>query len=297
MEAVIGCFNLQERLLPALRAETARRLAEKGVRQGRIAEHLSVSQAMVSKYLRRPPKLPGGIPRTALHELAGHAVDRILEAERKGTLPPWCALCAGISEAVGGAQIAGVVQARECLRGGELPGAEESAYVLENVRQAERRLRGADILRLAPEVRINIAMALPNAKDGRGVAAFPGRLVELDGELRAVSDPEFGASNHLADLLLRVRKSHREVRAVLCLRDGEDVRRATRGADLRFRLLKRVHRELLVALPGEEALDAVVDPGDFGIEPITYVLSDSAFSCVEKAERILAQLRPHVEAR
>lgn len=287
---LIACYNFQERLLPALRAEVARRLAQKGMRQGRIAAHLSVSQAMVSKYLRKAARPPDGFPQSVLHALVSAAVEETLAAERRGVLPAWCSLCHRLAPPANGTGPPGALSLQECLRGEHLPVKEEADRVIESLVQAQKRMQGPDFLRLAPEVRINVAMALPDARDARGVAAFPGRLVDLKGELRAVSEPEFGASNHLAELLIRIRKSHPELRAILCLRDDETMRRALRAAGLRFRLLRRVRNELLVSLGRQEDVDALVDPGAFGFEPILYLLGDSAVTTAEKAQKILLHL-------
>ena len=40
---VPACFNAWTRVVPVLRSETARRLIDEGLQQGRIAEHLGVS--------------------------------------------------------------------------------------------------------------------------------------------------------------------------------------------------------------------------------------------------------------
>lgn len=283
----VACFNLQERLLPALRAETARRLNEKGLRQARIAEHLGVSQAMVSKYLRHAPRPPEGTPATLFKSWVEEAVRRSLQAEQKGVLPPWCPLC---TQFEGGNGVSQAAELQECLRGDRLPKAEAGLGVLENLRQAERRMHGADFAKLAPEVRINLAMATPDARDARGVGAFPGRLVNLKGEIRSVSEPEFGASNHLADVLLRVRRQQPAVAAILCVRDDDRVRRALREAGLRYRLLKRQRSELVISVHAQERPDALIDPGAFGIEPVTYVLGETALEAVDKAQRLLAHL-------
>lgn len=273
------CFNLQERMLPHLRAETARRLSGQGLRQSRIAAHLGVSQAMVSKYLRASPPPPEGVATSLLRALVDRAVAAVASEEERGRLPAWCPLCPQLlGPATGGEGI------DACLRGERPLAADEGAAVLENLRAAADRLRAPGIARLAPEVSVNVAMAVADAHDARGVAAFPGRLAEVRGELVPVAPPEFGASNHLAETLLRVRKSHPEIRAVACLRDDADVRRAIKDAGFQSRTLRRQRGELVVHAPG--APDALVDPGAFGIEPITYLFGATAVDVAEKAERI-----------
>lgn len=284
----LGCFNLQERLLPYLRAQTARRLADRGLRQTRIAEHLGVSQAMVSKYLRSSVRPPAPASAAALEGLLDDAVGAVLEEESKGRVSAWCPLCPRLGSAAAMAE--GRAGLERCLRGDDAPASDDSRFVLDNLREAAARIRGRGFARLAPEVNINLAMALADARDARGVAAFPGRLVEIRGDVRAVAEPQFGASKHLSSVLLRVRRTRPSVRAVVCLRDDEAVRRALKALGLRVRVLARQRRELVVALPRGDESDALLDPGAFGIEPITYLLGESAVAVVERAERLARRL-------
>jgi XRE family transcriptional regulator, thiamine biosynthesis regulator len=282
------CFNLQERLMPHVRAQTARRLAEQGLKQSRIAEHLGVSQAMVSKYLRAVPRPPQGITAPALQAVIDRAVASAMDEERRGRLPAWCPVCPEVWARGAGPGHATLLD--ECLRGDAPPAKDEGQAVLENVRAATERLRHAPFARLAPQVSVNVAMATRDAHDARGVAAIPGRLVEVHGELRAVGEPEFGASHHLSHILLRVRRTMPQVRAVVCLKDDAGVRQALRAAKLRFEILSRKRGDLVVAIDGSRPLDALIDPGDFGIEPITYLFGTTAVDVVDKAGRILEQL-------
>lgn len=66
-----------------------------------------------------------------------------------------------------------------------------------------------------PEVRMNIAFSLPNAKSVDDIAAIPGRITVYKGQLIISKYPEFGASDHLARALLEVQKSDPSIRAVI----------------------------------------------------------------------------------
>src|SRR5687767_14964327 len=109
----VACFNFQERVFPYLRGLVARRLLDAGLRQGRVAVHLGVSQAMVSKYVRALPPLPPGGSEVTWRRLADEAAARVLEDERRGGLAPWCALCTGMGEPATQAFAA----IESCLRG------------------------------------------------------------------------------------------------------------------------------------------------------------------------------------
>ena len=69
-----------------------------------------------------------------------------------------------------------------------------------------------------PAVGMNIATCLPDAEAVGEVAAYPGRMTLVDGVLRRHETPEFGASNHLANMLLQAKSADSEKTAILNLR-------------------------------------------------------------------------------
>ena len=59
---------------------------------------------------------------------------------------------------------------------------------------------------LIPEVGSNIAYALPDARDKDDVAAVQGRIVRLSGQPHPVGPVDFGASDHVARIVLTAMK-------------------------------------------------------------------------------------------
>ncbi|MCK5654459.1 MAG: phosphomethylpyrimidine kinase [Dehalococcoidia bacterium] len=59
---------------------------------------------------------------------------------------------------------------------------------------------------LVPEVRVNLAYALPGAKTSDEVAAVDGRMTVVRGLPYAPGLPRWGASDHMARLVIEVRK-------------------------------------------------------------------------------------------
>ncbi len=59
---------------------------------------------------------------------------------------------------------------------------------------------------LMPEVRVNLAYALPGAKAADEVAAIDGRITVVGGLPHASGLPRWGASDHMARLIIEVRK-------------------------------------------------------------------------------------------
>src|SRR5687768_12332345 len=204
MSAAPSCFNALTRLVPVIRAETARRLIDAGLQQDRIAEHLGVSQAMVSKYLRRPPEPDGLASAKLVSELADASTQRALAGEERGSIPPWCPVCETLTERGFACALQPLPKVHECVRHDRARAGDDGARILENLRAASERIRRLKLAKLVPQVRSNLAMAAPEATSIRHVAAFPGRLIELRGEIREIAPAEFGASSHLADILLKL---------------------------------------------------------------------------------------------
>ena len=92
---------------------------------------------------------------------------------------------------------------------------QEKDMVLGNLVRAANLLRDVPAFtRLIPEVRVNLAYALPGAAVPADVAAIEGRITAVRGLPYVSGLPEFGASDHMARLILEVRKP---IRQVFCL--------------------------------------------------------------------------------
>jgi len=66
---------------------------------------------------------------------------------------------------------------------------------------------------LIPEVRVNLVYAMPGAKGPGEVAAIDGRMTRVNGWPRASGLPAFGASDHMARLIVEARKYDPSIRA------------------------------------------------------------------------------------
>lgn len=66
---------------------------------------------------------------------------------------------------------------------------------------------------LIPEVRVNIVYALENASSIEDVAAIDGRITLVNNQVKAVGYPRFGASSHMARLVIHVMKYEPRFRA------------------------------------------------------------------------------------
>ena len=66
---------------------------------------------------------------------------------------------------------------------------------------------------LVPEVRTNLVYARERAADRGDVLAVDGRITVVDGRPRAAGRPRFGASSHMARLIIELRRVDPSVRA------------------------------------------------------------------------------------
>lgn len=90
----------------------------------------------------------------------------------------------------------------------------EKDKVLGNLVRAVHILEASNAFALlVPEVRVNIVYALENASKIEDVAAIDGRITLVKGKVKAVGYPRFGASDHMARLIIEVMKYDRSYRA------------------------------------------------------------------------------------
>jgi hydroxymethylpyrimidine/phosphomethylpyrimidine kinase len=100
----------------------------------------------------------------------------------------------------------------------------ESDRVLGNVTRALTLLEDSpDFAALMPEVRVNMVYALPGAKSSAEVVAVDGRITAVRGAIRTAGLPRYGASDHMARLLIEVRKYDVGVSAGINFKCDKDV--------------------------------------------------------------------------
>ena len=163
--------------------------------------------------------------------------------------------------------------------------------VLSDVKEAVAILESsADFAALIPEVGCNVAAAVPNATSVGEVCAVQGRIVRLQDRARAVGCPAFGASSHVAKIVLAAMHHDAGLRAALNIRYSEDVLEVIRDMGLAVASFDRAHepegvstmewgtrtaidtyRKLYNRVP-----DVVFDKGAVGKEPMIRVLAHRA---------------------
>lgn len=173
------------------------------------------------------------------------------------------------------------------------------------VKEAVQRLQNGAYGHFIPEVQSNLGYALPCAEGVQDVAAIPGRLINVGGRIRSVCDPEFGASQHVAKIILAAMRHAPEYRAVMNVRFSEEILSACQAAGLTLDSFSRAdepkdvkHQEgsslewgtLHTLGKRDDIPDIIFDCGDMGKEPMIRVLGKNPAEVIEKVFRIARHL-------
>jgi hypothetical protein len=288
-----------EEFLPTFRSMLAEALRERGLTQNEVADLLGISQSAVSKYV---------------HGEVGHN-QRVLESDRVRELVGRLAdgLADGDTTSTE-ALVEAEVCIRELERGGVLADlhAEAVPELAEYedaiaVHDPEGRMRAAGRVRasvrrglriventsgfgaLVPAVGSNLVEALPDAETIEDVAGVPGRILEVRGRATVPGEPEFGVSQHVADVLLAARAAGSDARAALNLRyDPETVAALEAAGPTAVEFDAEADLESAVARALSDVPDAGVlyQTGAMGIEPIVYVLGPDAPTVAERVRGV-----------
>ena len=289
-----------DRFLPTVRSMLAAELADRGFAQREIADRLGVSQAAVSQYLAGEG---GGEERFVDHPRMQATIERIAEGFDTGRMDDYEAL-AELMELVHEFEDRGPICAIHeeempalagmgcdlCVRGRDRA-VQAERETLSNVRRAVRRFANTpDAAAHVPNVGTNVAMALPDAADETDVAAVPGRLHAMRGGINVPANPEFGASQHVATTVLAATAADPSIRGAINLATSDDLLAAVpeRIDAVEFDAKYADRRARLGDLFASGVPRVLYHEGAFGIEPITYVLGESAVGAVELAADLIA---------
>ncbi|WP_319779704.1 bifunctional hydroxymethylpyrimidine kinase/phosphomethylpyrimidine kinase [Maridesulfovibrio sp.] len=181
--------------------------------------------------------------------------------------------------------------------------------LLSDLHEFGLRLKCMDGLNeLIPEVRMNVAAALPCAGGIEDVAAFSGRVsCSRKGEVMVCGHPEFGASTHIAKVLLCARKSNPEIGCAAGLRLDERIMDSVAEcgyveawfdrADEPGEVLGSEESTLewgtckaMSEHPEPEMVDVVCDSGAKGVEPCLRLLAKDFDDLEVKLRKLLAAM-------
>ena len=154
---------------------------------------------------------------------------------------------------------------------------------------------------LVPEVSCNIAMAVPNACDVQDVAAVSGRIVKHKGKAVSVGCVEFGASSHVARIILAAMQFNKNIRASVNIKYSMEVLEICKKLDLTISSFDRADEPekthtmdwgVTHAIQKYGSVpDIISDVGGIGKEPMIRVLGSGALDVAKIAVTIAKHLR------
>lgn len=163
------------------------------------------------------------------------------------------------------------------------------------------KLESANIGGLIAEVQSNLAYALPWAKSIQDVMAFPGRIVRVGNGVKALGPPEFGASSHVARIVLAAMRHDPDKRAAMNLKYSEEILAACRKLNLAVESFDRGGEPADIAAREGGSLDwgvqraiakcgfvpdAIYDRGAPGKEPMIRLIAKSPAVLSDQVLRI-----------
>ncbi len=177
----------------------------------------------------------------------------------------------------------------------------ERYTVLQTLQTAVEHFSGHPVGHLIPEVQTNIAYGLPFATTHEEVAAIPGRIVNLNGRPHASGCPSFGASRHIASIVLTVMRVFPEYRSVMNIR--YDPALLEKAEKLGLAVLSFDRKDEPPSVKEQEGStlewgtkevlsktdrvpDIIFDTGDVGKEPMIRIIGRTPMDVVNKALRI-----------
>ncbi|MGQ9539399.1 MAG: bifunctional hydroxymethylpyrimidine kinase/phosphomethylpyrimidine kinase [Candidatus Bathycorpusculaceae bacterium] len=175
-------------------------------------------------------------------------------------------------------------------------------YVLQNLERAKTLLEAnSEIAALVPEVGMNVAMAIPYSEGVEDIAAIGGRIVKTAEGVKAVGNPKFGASRHLAKYLIEIVKHDANKRAAINLKFSDAILKILEKRKMAISFYDRTKEpEELKKVEGmsipwgvKEAIkkigkapDVIYHKGDIGKEQMIVIFGEEAYDLAELAIKI-----------
>ena len=271
-----------------LHQNVAKDLRTKGWSQTEIAATLGSTQSTISRQMQKPPvSLNSSADEATIdgwsHELSlalnsmgpeAHVVRQRLVVEFQFT---------GNN----------TVRYDKTLTGLDLEEGQEQRALLRRLEWAAGRLDVRRIEHSIPAVGLNIASCSKGAKSPEEVAAFPGKITLVGGELRHHETPSFGSSNHLASVLI---DSHQIDSAKVSILN---IRPPLSESAVNTQHVEKVCKQLGYSLSlapkakvdsQDSRIDVLLDEGDFGWEPTLYVLAHNPLDLIDRTHQLLSAM-------
>jgi predicted fused transcriptional regulator/phosphomethylpyrimidine kinase len=166
---------------------------------------------------------------------------------------------------------------------------EDREQVIDRLENAVTLLAERMDARLIPEVGMNIVYALPDARDTDDVAGVLGRIVRLGDRVHPVGEIRFGASDHVARIVLTAMRFDPSIRSAANIRFSEAVLEEAENLMFAICSFDRAHEP-----PGVQTMDwgvascckegvpdVIYDRGAMGKEPMIRILGEEPVTVVQ----------------
>lgn len=153
---------------------------------------------------------------------------------------------------------------------------------------------------LIPEVGINFVYSLPCPENLEDVAGIKGRIVNAGGRALVAGCVDFGASKHVARVLLAASSKDRNIRSAMNIRYSKEMLNAVKSAGLSTASFSRDEEPpgvstmewgTLKAIESQGSVpDVIYDEGAIGKEPMIRILGRNPQEVISKVKKIIKKL-------
>ena len=177
---------------------------------------------------------------------------------------------------------------------------------IQKLKDALQRLHAEKCGNIIPEVQSNLGYALFYACKAEDIAAIPGRIIRIGEETRTFGDPSFGASRHIASIILSTMKYNADYRCAMNIRFSKDIidicmslgfdvdnfdrsdepddTKSKEGYSLKWGVDSILSKKKSIP-------DIIFDRGDLGKEPMIRVIGKKPADVVDKVLIISKKLK------
>lgn len=149
-----------------------------------------------------------------------------------------------------------------------------------------------------PEVGMNFAFALKNAKKLKDICAIDGRIIKSKNMLQTCGNIDFGVSKHVASIVLAAMSFDLKYRSALNIKFSENNLKLCKNSGLKISNFRRKNEPKSVGSTMEWGTkkaseninsipDIIYDTGDIGKEPMIRVLGENPNDVISKLTKII----------
>jgi len=201
-----------------------------------------------------------------------------------------------------------IMNAQKIGKGLHVAALEKKHYtnkLLADLQKAVDKLEAVDGLgAIIPESQSNIVFAKPDAKSINDIAGVRGRIIKLNGNVKATSGVDFGASKHVASAILAMMQHDITIRSAINIKYNERIvaiceelglkissyDRRNEPADIKAKEGMSVKWGIEQAIAKINAIpDIVYHLGDWGKEPMILVFGKEPMEVARKIVAILSK--------